>query len=53
VVIILMGVITAFFGLERFRRLFDWWSAQGPALVRGWAVLAFVFGLSLAYAIVP
>jgi len=53
VVIIVIGVITLFFGLERFRRLLDWWSAQGSAFVRGWAVLALVFGLSLAYAVVP
>ncbi len=53
VFIIVVGVITPFFGLERFRRLVDWWSAQGSAFVRGWAVLAFLFGLSLAYALVP
>ena len=53
VIIIVIGVITPFFGLERFRRLLDWWSAQGSAFIRGWAALAFLFGLSLAYAIVP
>ena len=53
VFIIIIGVITPFFGLERFRRLLDWWSAQGSAFVRGWAVLALLFGLSLAYALVP
>ena len=53
VVIIVMGVVTPFFGLERFRRLLDWWSAQGSAFIRAWAVLALAFALSLAYAIVP
>jgi hypothetical protein len=53
VIIIIIGFITLFFGLERFRRLLDWWSAQGSAFVRGWAVLALLFGLSLAYAIAP
>ena len=53
VFIIVIGVITPFFGLERFRSLLDWWSAQGSAFVRGWAVLALLFGLSLAYALVP
>ena len=52
VAIIVIGVITPFFGLERFRRLLDWWSAQGSAFIRGWAVLALLFGLSLAYALV-
>jgi uncharacterized membrane protein HdeD (DUF308 family) len=51
--VIVIGLITPFFGLERFRRLLDWWSAQGPAFVRGWAVVALLFGLSLAYALVP
>ncbi len=53
VVIIVIGVLTPFFGLERFRRLLDWWSAQGSTFIRAWAVLALAFGLSLAYAIVP
>jgi hypothetical protein len=53
VFIIVIGVITPFFGLERFRRLLDWWSVQGSSFVRGWAVLALLFGLSLAYALVP
>ncbi len=53
IVIIVMGVVTPFFGPERFRRLLDWWSAQGSAFIRAWAVLALAFGLSLAYAIVP
>ena len=53
VFIIVIGVITPFFGLKRFRRLLDWWSARGSAFIRGWAVLALLFGLSLAYAIVP
>jgi hypothetical protein len=53
VFIIVIGVITPLFGVERFRRLLDWWSAQGSAFVRAWAVLALLFGLSLAYALVP
>ena len=53
VFIVVIGVITPFFGLERFRNLLDWWSAKGSTFIRGWAVLALLFGLSLAYAIVP
>jgi hypothetical protein len=53
VVIILSGFITIFISLERFRRLIDWWSSQGPALVRGWAAVACAFGLLLAYALLP
>ena len=53
VFIIVIGAGTPLFGLERFRSLLDWWSAQRPAFIRGWAVLALAFGLALAYAIVP
>ena len=47
------GLITPFFGLERFRRLLDWWSSLGPAFIRAWASFALVFGLWLAYAVFP
>ncbi len=53
VVIIIAGVVTPFFGLERFGRLVDWWSAKGPALVRTQAAFALALGLLLAYALVP
>ncbi len=53
VVSIVAGLITPFFGLERFRRLLEWWSALGPGFVRAWAAFALVFGLLLAYAVVP
>ena len=51
IVVIVIGIITPFFGLERFRRLLDWFSAQGVGFVRGWAVIAMGFGLLLAYAV--
>ncbi len=53
VILIAAGVITPFFGLERFRRLLDWWTALGPGLVRAWAAFAFFFGLVVAYAVAP
>jgi len=53
VLIIVIGVITLFFGVERFRKMVDWWSTKGSAFVRGWAALALLFGLALAYALVP
>ncbi len=53
VFIFVAGVITLFFGPERFRRLVDWWSAHGPAVARIWAALALVLGVFLAYALVP
>jgi uncharacterized membrane protein YidH (DUF202 family) len=52
-VVIVAAVITPFFGLERYRRLVDWWSARGPAFVRAQAAFALALGLLLAYALVP
>ena len=46
-------VITPLFGVERFRRLLDWWSARGSVFLRVWAILAMLLGLSLIYAIAP
>jgi hypothetical protein len=51
--IVLAGLITPFFGLERARAMVDWWSAQGPLFMRAWAALAVVFGLFIIYVIGP
>lgn len=53
VFVVAAGLLTPFFGLERFRRLLDWWSARGPVFVRTWAAVAAAFGLWLAYALAP
>lgn len=53
VIAFVAGLITPLFGLERFRRLLDWLSARGPVFIRLWASFALVFGLLLAYAIIP
>ena len=53
IIIFVSGLITPLFGLERFRRLLNWWSARGPAFMRVWAGFALAFGLLLAYAVVP
>jgi len=52
VIIIVAGLATPFFGLDRFRRLLDWWSARGPAFIRAWAGFAFAFGLWLVYVLI-
>ncbi len=52
-IILIAGLMTPFFGLERFRRLLDWWSAQGPVFKRIWAGLAFALGAFLVYALFP
>lgn len=51
--IVVGGVFTAFLGVERARAMVDWWSAQGPIFMRGWAALAMIFGLFIVYAVAP
>jgi hypothetical protein len=49
--IIIAGVFTPFFGVERSRAIFDWWSTQGSFFTRAWAIVAVVFGLFIVYAV--
>ena len=51
VFIIIAGVITPFFGVERSRAIFDWWSTQGSLFTRTWAIVAVAVGLFIVYAI--
>lgn len=51
IVIMVSGLITPAFGLERFRRLLDWWSAHGPGFIRAWAFFAMALGVYLIYAL--
>ena len=53
ILIFVMGIITPFFGIERFRRLLNWWSERGPVFMRVWAGFALGFGFFLAYAVMP
>ena len=53
ITIFVMGIITPLFGIERFRRLLNWWSERGPVFMRVWAGFALGFGLFLAYAVMP
>ncbi len=53
VLIIVAGVVTPFFGVERSRAVLDWWSTQGSFFTRAWLTMAVIFGLFIAYAAVP
>ena len=53
IIIVVAGLFTPLFGVERFHRLLSWWSGQGAMFLRVWAVLALAFGLLLAYAVAP
>jgi FtsH-binding integral membrane protein len=47
------GLITPFIGVDRARAISDWWSTQGPLVIRLWPALALVFGVFIAYAVKP
>ena len=53
VIILVAGLITPLFGINRFRRILNWWSARAPIFMRIWAGFALGFGLLLAYAVMP
>jgi hypothetical protein len=52
-IVLVAGFITPLVGPERARAIIDWWSSQGPFIVRTWAGFALVFGSFLVWALVP
>ena len=50
---ILGGVALPFIGVDRIGVIVGWWSAQGPALMRTWAVVAVAFGALIVFAVTP
>jgi hypothetical protein len=52
IIVFVAGLVTPLFGLERFGKLLDWWTARGTGFVRGWCVFTLAFGLLLAWALV-
>lgn len=51
VIIVVAGLATPFFGLERFRKLLDWWTNKGSLFMRLWGGIACGFGVWLAYTV--
>ena len=51
VIIIVGGVATPLVGLERSRKILDWWTQKGSWFIRLWSLVALGFGLWLAYAV--
>ena len=51
ILIIIAGIVTPIFGIERSGAMFEWWSSQGALFTRAWAILAVAFGLFIAYAV--
>ena len=52
-VVVMAGIATPIFGVERSRAVLEWLTAQGPALVRGDALVAMAVGAFMIYAIGP
>ncbi len=50
-VILLAGLVTPLFGVERARAVFDWEVAQGPVLIRAGAAVVVAIGGLLAFAL--
>lgn len=50
-VVVIAGIATPFFGVARSRVILDWWSAQGPSLIRLLAVLIVGVGSFLIYSV--
>lgn len=48
---VMAGVTTLFLGTERAQIILEWWSAQGSAFIRLWALLPLVLGGFIAYAV--
>src|SRR5262249_11307955 len=52
-VIVVAGLMTPLFGVERARAVLGWWSAQGPSFARIWGGFALAVGSSLVYLLLP
>jgi hypothetical protein len=52
-IILVAGLVTPFFGVDRARAMLDWWMARGPAFMRLWAGLGVAFGVLVVYAVAP
>ena len=53
IIVLVSGLITPLFGVDRFRRILNWWSARPPSFQRAWSGFALLFGLLCAYALTP
>jgi uncharacterized membrane protein len=49
IIIVIAGLLTPVFGVERSAAVFTWWSNQDPLLVRIPAAVAVMFGAFIVY----
>ena len=51
--LLLAGMVTPLFGVARSKAVLDWEAAQGPILVRSWAIVAIALSGALAFVMKP
>ena len=51
--IILAGLATPFFGVDRSRGMTEWWTTQGSGAARAWPIIAIGVGLFISYISAP
>lgn len=51
--IIIAGLATPFFGVDRSRGMMEWWTTQGSGSARAWPIIAIGLGLFISYVSAP
>ena len=49
IISLVAAVMAPFLGFVRLQRFVQWWTGRSPGFVRGWSVVAAVFGVFLVY----
>ena len=52
-IVVVAGIITPLFGVERAHAIMDWWEAHGALVIRLWAALGVAFGAFIVHAVRP
>jgi hypothetical protein len=53
VVALIAAVVIPFVGVERFKRLIEWWTKLSPAAMRATSLFAVAFGAAVLWALLP
>lgn len=51
IVVVVAGLLTPWFGVERTQAMVGWLSQHDPLFIRAWVSLAIVFGMFVIYAV--
>ncbi len=53
VIALVAAVVLPFMGVDRFKRLIDWWTGLSPAAMRFNSLFAIAFGAAVLWALLP